>query len=232
MCLLPHNETRLVRERRHTVRRRKTWVVRSGVFRARWNVPFLLNYLVKKYVVLFCLWHRELDCKMQKPKRFWFDIYRYIDTWLYSYRYISAEGSFSGLWTYKSLVKNTSEMQCNLLRPRKIGNEGILYPQKISNIKTLKSSTMNTKSLFLLLLAVFAVFSGADASCCKTCSKGKACGDGCIAAGNTCHKRHGCACDAECCKRCNPDKSYPCGNGCIALSKECHKDHGCACFRD
>ena len=33
------------------------------------------------------------------------------------------------------------------------------------------------------------------ASCCKRCSKGKACGDSCIARDKRCHKGPGCACD-------------------------------------
>ena len=32
-------------------------------------------------------------------------------------------------------------------------------------------------------------------SCCKICSKGKACGDSCIARWKTCHKGKGCACN-------------------------------------
>jgi hypothetical protein len=32
-------------------------------------------------------------------------------------------------------------------------------------------------------------------SCCKYCSKGKACGNSCIAASKSCHKGVGCACD-------------------------------------
>ncbi len=31
--------------------------------------------------------------------------------------------------------------------------------------------------------------------CCKTCSKGKACGDSCISRAKQCHKGPGCACD-------------------------------------
>ena len=31
--------------------------------------------------------------------------------------------------------------------------------------------------------------------CCKICTKGKACGDSCIAAGETCTKGAGCACN-------------------------------------
>lgn len=34
------------------------------------------------------------------------------------------------------------------------------------------------------------------AACCKICSKGKACGNSCIARNKTCHKGPGCACDA------------------------------------
>lgn len=34
------------------------------------------------------------------------------------------------------------------------------------------------------------------AACCKTCRKGKACGDSCIARDKTCHQPPGCACDA------------------------------------
>lgn len=32
-------------------------------------------------------------------------------------------------------------------------------------------------------------------ACCKTCHKGKACGDSCIARDKTCKKGRGCACD-------------------------------------
>jgi len=32
--------------------------------------------------------------------------------------------------------------------------------------------------------------------CCKTCSKGKACGDSCISRSNTCSRPPGCACDS------------------------------------
>lgn len=35
----------------------------------------------------------------------------------------------------------------------------------------------------------------AYAACCKVCSKGKACGDSCIARDKTCHKGKGCACN-------------------------------------
>lgn len=35
----------------------------------------------------------------------------------------------------------------------------------------------------------------APKSCCKTCSKGKACGNSCISRQLTCHKPPGCACD-------------------------------------
>lgn len=39
-------------------------------------------------------------------------------------------------------------------------------------------------------------FAAEARGCCKTCRKGKACGDSCIAADKTCHKPRGCACDA------------------------------------
>ena len=32
-------------------------------------------------------------------------------------------------------------------------------------------------------------------ACCKVCTKGKACGNSCIAAWKTCHKGKGCACN-------------------------------------
>jgi hypothetical protein len=32
--------------------------------------------------------------------------------------------------------------------------------------------------------------------CCRTCRKGKACGDSCIARDKDCHQPPGCACDA------------------------------------
>jgi hypothetical protein len=32
-------------------------------------------------------------------------------------------------------------------------------------------------------------------ACCKTCKKGKACGDSCISKSYTCHKKKGCACN-------------------------------------
>ncbi len=32
-------------------------------------------------------------------------------------------------------------------------------------------------------------------ACCKTCKKGKACGDSCISKSYKCHKPKGCACD-------------------------------------
>lgn len=34
-------------------------------------------------------------------------------------------------------------------------------------------------------------------ACCKTCSKGKACGDSCIKKSNNCYKKPGCACNKE-----------------------------------
>ncbi len=38
--------------------------------------------------------------------------------------------------------------------------------------------------------------SAVQAACCKTCRKGKACGNSCISRAKTCHKPPGCACDA------------------------------------
>lgn len=35
----------------------------------------------------------------------------------------------------------------------------------------------------------------ASVACCKVCSKGKACGNSCIARNKTCHQPRGCACD-------------------------------------
>lgn len=37
----------------------------------------------------------------------------------------------------------------------------------------------------------------AAGTCCKICTKGKACGDTCIAANKKCHQPKGCACDAH-----------------------------------
>ncbi|WP_425100648.1 hypothetical protein [Tropicibacter sp. S64] len=34
-----------------------------------------------------------------------------------------------------------------------------------------------------------------SAACCKTCRKGKACGNSCISASKACHVGQGCACD-------------------------------------
>jgi len=36
---------------------------------------------------------------------------------------------------------------------------------------------------------------GVAQSCCKTCRKGKACGDSCISKTKSCHKGSGCACN-------------------------------------
>lgn len=38
---------------------------------------------------------------------------------------------------------------------------------------------------------------GAQRSCCRVCSKGKACGDSCIARHLNCHRGRGCACNAR-----------------------------------
>lgn len=36
-----------------------------------------------------------------------------------------------------------------------------------------------------------------ESSCCKICSKGKACGDSCISHQKACHAGRGCACNAS-----------------------------------
>ncbi|WP_265588010.1 hypothetical protein [Sphingomicrobium arenosum] len=45
------------------------------------------------------------------------------------------------------------------------------------------------------LPACAAGFNAEVGACCKTCRKGKACGDSCIARNKTCHKPAGCACN-------------------------------------
>jgi len=37
----------------------------------------------------------------------------------------------------------------------------------------------------------------AQRSCCRVCTKGKACGNSCIARHLNCHRGRGCACDAR-----------------------------------
>ncbi len=39
------------------------------------------------------------------------------------------------------------------------------------------------------------IYESTQTSCCKICSKGKACWDSCISRSYTCHKWPGCACD-------------------------------------
>ncbi len=62
-------------------------------------------------------------------------------------------------------------------------------------------------SLLPLLAVLFLTSSAPSASaceigpsgvsrCCKVCSRGKACGNSCIARNRTCHKGRGCACNA------------------------------------
>ena len=38
---------------------------------------------------------------------------------------------------------------------------------------------------------------GAQQSCCRICTKGKACGNSCIARHLNCHRGRGCACNAR-----------------------------------
>ena len=54
-------------------------------------------------------------------------------------------------------------------------------------LSAFETATQNTQSLFHSLTR--------DASCCKLCQKGKACGNSCISASYTCHQPAGCACD-------------------------------------
>lgn len=67
---------------------------------------------------------------------------------------------------------------------------------------------MKLLAAFLAVTAVMAVppsFSAcgggyeaaAQRSCCRICTKGKACGNSCIARHLNCHKGRGCACDAR-----------------------------------
>jgi hypothetical protein len=52
-------------------------------------------------------------------------------------------------------------------------------------------------TIFLTIGQAAAAPPGAGQSCCKMCSKGKACGNSCISAKATCHKSKGCACNAK-----------------------------------
>jgi hypothetical protein len=45
--------------------------------------------------------------------------------------------------------------------------------------------------------ATVAPAAGPDTRCCRTCSRGKACGDGCISQERQCKKGQGCACNAS-----------------------------------
>jgi hypothetical protein len=67
------------------------------------------------------------------------------------------------------------------------------------------------RSSLLILSLVLAA--GSTDSQAKNCKKGKACGDACIAAGETCRAKQG----AKVCK-----KGKACGNACIAMNKVCH----------
>lgn len=68
--------------------------------------------------------------------------------------------------------------------------------------------------------------------CCRVCSKGKPCGDSCIAQHLKCHKPAGCACSngKKCCKICS-ERSKPCGDSCIQKQQQCSKIGGCACSK-
>ena len=47
----------------------------------------------------------------------------------------------------------------------------------------------------LVFDAIPDAFLFAQGGCCRTCSKGKACGNSCISRSYTCHQPRGCACD-------------------------------------
>jgi hypothetical protein len=57
------------------------------------------------------------------------------------------------------------------------------------------------KSIIIVgsFFALFSLFGCAgtmpSSGCCKTCTEGKACGDGCIEKSKECHQPKGCACD-------------------------------------
>merc|ERR1711907_535767 len=86
---------------------------------------------------------------------------------------------------------------------------------------------MKSRCLLIIGLICMVVYYS-EAKCCKTCKKGKPCGDTCISQDAECHRPHGCACALSCCKHCVNGK--PCGNSCIEKTDTCQQDHGCACY--
>lgn len=56
---------------------------------------------------------------------------------------------------------------------------------------------MFAAALFVLTPTANPSCSAFGVECCKTCNKGKACGDSCIARDRKCTKGPGCACDAN-----------------------------------
>jgi len=64
-----------------------------------------------------------------------------------------------------------------------------------SNILIQSKFQIPAAILLITLFISISTVSVAEAYCCKVCSKGKACGDSCIARHKTCHKGYGCACD-------------------------------------
>jgi hypothetical protein len=77
---------------------------------------------------------------------------------------------------------------------------GAKPPAGEGNATAGKTHTPLTAALSLGMLALL-MPDGADREngqatpCCKVCTKGKACGDSCIARDKTCHQPRGCACD-------------------------------------
>lgn len=64
--------------------------------------------------------------------------------------------------------------------------------------------------------------------CCHVCRAGKACGDTCIDADETCTAEPGCACQgAPCCRVCRVGRA--CGDTCIDADATCAAEPGCAC---
>ena len=64
---------------------------------------------------------------------------------------------------------------------------------KLSIVIALAALAIGPASIAPCASPAYAAMTGA--ACCKVCSKGKACGDSCIARDKTCHKGKGCACN-------------------------------------
>jgi hypothetical protein len=77
--------------------------------------------------------------------------------------------------------------------PRKLNNLKPRPPVEESASFDTESELENTKPR--TRADESASFDTEQRSCCRYCSKGKACGNSCIAASKTCHQGLGCACD-------------------------------------